>query len=85
MASSSLYREIQAIYPHEPDWNALDDSVLIDLVEHHAGEPSCAALALGILSYRAHPRTGELACNLAEAAEVDPWLRRTALELLGRE
>ncbi|MFC4158999.1 hypothetical protein [Chitinimonas lacunae] len=80
--SLALYEEIQLLYPHEPDWDAVPDAVLVELVEHYPEESSCATLALGILSYRRHSRVAELARWLLSQKDVDPWLRQNAQEVL---
>lgn len=73
---------IQMMFPTEPEWAAVEDSVLIELVREYVGEQSCATSALHELSQRKHRELAELCEFLLDEASVDTLLKQAALELL---
>ena len=73
---------IQLAFPSEPSWSTVSDVVLIQLVEAHEGEPSCAEAALVELRTREHLETKRLCRGLLSSGGADKWLRAGALGVL---
>lgn len=75
---------IQISYPSEPDWSITSDEVLVELVETHCSEQSCATIAIGLLAARGHPRAEDLARWLLNEPDADKWLKDSANDVLNR-
>jgi len=75
---------IQISYPSEPDWSSISEEVLVELVEAHCSEQSCATIAIGLLATRGHPRAEALARWLLNEPEADKWLKKSAYDVLNR-
>jgi hypothetical protein len=74
--------EIQFIFPSEPDWDLVEDSVLVELVENYFYEQSCATSALTELSHRKSPIVRKLCAFLIYEQNADKWLKRHAFDIL---
>lgn len=70
---------IQIAFPSEPSWSEVSDATLIQLVETHNCEPSCAQSAMTELRNRSHPETERLCHHLLSSQTADKWLRAGAL------
>ncbi len=79
----SKCQAIQICYPDEPEWEEVEDHVLVELVENFSWEQSCATSAILELGYRQHLRAKELAHWLLAQAEADQWLKAAAQDSLG--
>lgn len=75
---------IQIAYPSEPEWSEVSDDILIELVETHSSEQSCATIAIGLLARRGHLRVEELARWLLQERDADKWLKEAAFDVLNR-
>lgn len=78
----STAEEIQLIFPAEPDWATVPDSVLVELVETYPMEMSCATVAVILLARRKHGRALALARWLIEAPNVDIYLMEAAKDAI---
>lgn len=81
----SYATEIQLIYPQEPDWTEVPDEVLIDLVQTYYQEPSCATIAIGLLSTRGNSEALSLAHWLLTEENADQWLKAVATDTLEQD
>ena len=75
--------EIQLLYPQEPQWGDVPDSVLIELVRTYIQEPSCATIAIGLLHSRGRAEAHTLAHWLLGENGADQWLKAAAADVLG--
>ncbi|WP_422380608.1 hypothetical protein [Marinicellulosiphila megalodicopiae] len=75
-------QEIQFIFPEEPDWDVVDDSVLIELIKDYDSEQSCATSALTELSCRKNSDFNKLCVFIIKEENTDIWLKEHAYDLL---
>jgi hypothetical protein len=78
----SKRQAIQMCYPDEPDWDSVEDDVLIELVKEFNWEQSCATSAILELAYRKHAKANELSHWLLGHPESDQWLKAAAQDAL---
>ncbi|OYU98874.1 MAG: hypothetical protein CFE45_14885 [Burkholderiales bacterium PBB5] len=76
------HRAIQMCFPDEPDWDGVEESVLVDLVQDFEWEPSCATSAILELSHRQSPHFKALAHWLLGNPAADRWLKAAATDAL---
>ena len=76
------HRAIQMCHPDEPDWDTVEDAVLVALVEDFEWEASCATSAILELGLRRAPRLAELVHWLLAHPAADPWLKAAARDAL---
>ena len=81
----NLAREIQLLYPTEPDWSEVDNETLATIVEDFVSEPCSATTALGLLATRQDVRAKELAKWLLVHEQADQWLKAAAHDVLDGE
>lgn len=77
-----LWTRIQIAYPDEPDWNSLEEEVLVHLVEDFENEQSCATSAILYLASKNPERCAQLATWLANHSNADQWLKAAAHDAL---
>jgi hypothetical protein len=77
-ATIPLWKRIQMVHPEEPDWEALEEDVLVKLVENFDSEQSCATAAIVYLSSKNPSECRRLAKWLIEQDEPDRWLKAAA-------
>lgn len=80
--SIPLWQRIQMVYPEEPDWEALDEEVLVRLVEEFESEQSCATAAIIHLSTKNPSACQRLAQWLLAHEASDQWLKSAARNAL---
>lgn len=81
----SLAAKIQLIYPQEPNWSEVPDTVLVELVQTYNQEPSCATIAIGLLHGRRRPEAHSLARWLLAEENADQWLKASAADVLEQD
>lgn len=74
--------EIQFMFPSQPDWSLIEESVLVTLIEDYVSEQSCATSALTELSHRKSPNFCKLCIFLIEEEHSDEYLKPHAFDLL---
>lgn len=77
------HKAIQMCFPDEPNWDEVEESVLVDLVNDFEWEPSCATAAILQLSLRHAPNFQDLANGLLANPAADRWLKAAARDALG--
>ena len=65
-----LWTRIQIAYPDEPDWNSLEEEVLVHLVEDFENEQSCATSAILYLASKNPERSARV--NVVVASVMQP-------------
>ena len=80
--SIPLWKRIQMVYPDEPDWDVLEEDVLVKLVENFDSEQSCATTAIVYLSSMNPSLCQCLAKWLIEEENSDQWLKAAAKKAL---
>lgn len=80
--SIPLWQRIQMIHPEEPDWEVLEEGVLVDLIRNFDSEQSCATSAIIYLSSKNPSECQKLAKWLIEHEDSDQWLKAAALKAL---
>jgi hypothetical protein len=80
--SIPLWKRIQMVFPDEPDWEALDEDVLVKLVENFDDEQSCASAAIIYLSTKNPSQCQRLAKWLLLQEGADRWLKAAATRAL---
>lgn len=78
----SAGRAIQLRYPDTPDWAAVEEHVLIELIEDFEWEQSCATSAILELALRDCGRFEGLAKWLLGHPAADQWLKAAAADAL---
>jgi hypothetical protein len=78
----SKSQAIQMCYPDEPDWELVEDEVLLELVQTFESEQTCATSAILELAFRKHARAKELCNWLLAEREADQWLKAAAQDAL---
>lgn len=78
----SKRQAIQMCYPDEPDWDEVEEAVLVELVEEFEWEQSCATSAILQLSLRSSSKFRALANWLLVHPDADPWLKAAATDAL---
>ncbi|AFY75044.1 hypothetical protein Syn7502_03155 [Synechococcus sp. PCC 7502] len=76
--SIPLWKRIQMIFPDEPDWESLEEEVLVKLVEDFDNEQSCATTAIIYMSTKNPSQCQRLAKWLLEHEDSDQWLKSAA-------
>ncbi len=76
------WKQIQMLFPEEPDWASLDEEVLVKLIEEFQYEPSCATSAILHLGSKNEERCAQLANWLIAHPEADQWLKSAAADAL---
>jgi hypothetical protein len=74
--------EIQMLFPHEPEWRAVEYEVLVTLVKEYADEQSCASSAMTELALRKSADLPSLCLFLLNEEGADRYLKVHAFELL---
>lgn len=69
-------------HPDEPNWEEIEEDVLVELVQDFEWEQSCATSAILELSYRRSSRYKDLANWLLAHPAADQWLKAAATDAL---
>lgn len=81
-SSIPQWKQIQMLFPEEPEWESLTEEVLIKLVEEFEGELSCATSAILHLGSKNPERCAQLAHWLMAHPAADQWLKAAAADAL---
>ena len=76
------WKQVQMRFPEEPDWESLEEEVLVKLVEEFQYEPSCATSAILHLGSKNAERCAQWANWLIAHPEADQWLKAAATDAL---
>lgn len=81
-SSIPQWKQIQMLFPEEPEWDDLTEEVLVKLIEEFEGELSCATAAILHLGSKNPERCAQLANWLMAHPAADQWLKAAAVDAL---